>query len=419
MGRHPHDGAGAIIRDDVVSIEDRYMLTGQGMHCHQGQGQALRFRAVAGQGRQGLNLFTELVRDVGQSNQGTVRTNGNKRHAEESVRPRGEHVKLSRCRAPGWQDDREGDGSTLGAAKPVALQVEHGRGPMHARQAGGQALGVLRNAQEPLPQQTAFHLGPGPPRSAARVHLLVGQHGVVDGIPVDGSGALVGKAALMHAQEQPLGPLVIARVTGRDLARPVKRKAQRLQLLLHGGNVSVCPLACRHATLTRRVLGGQTKGIPPDRVDHLEASHAFVAGHSVADGVHTHVTHVQVTARVRKHGKRVVLWFARVVRRQMSDLLAPLVLHVAGYVPGGQGQGAPGAQSGLQWPEPQHPHKKTKTQNQSFDGSSRSTAPSRCRSAQERKAPRGPRLLRARNPTIDGLAQIRASRAPACAPGQN
>ena len=112
---------------------------------------------------------------------------------------------------------------------------------------------------------------------------------------------------LQHAQEQPLVPAVVVGLAGRELAAPVDREAERLQLLLHVRDVVVGPLRRRHAVRHRGVLGGQAERVPAHRLQHVVALHAVVAGEHVADGVVAHVPHVQLARGVREHRQAVVL----------------------------------------------------------------------------------------------------------------
>ncbi len=109
--------------------------------------------------------------------------------------------------------------------------------------------------------------------AAAVDDLLVGEHGLVDRIPVHDAGLAVRDALLEHAQEQPLVPAVVRRIAGGDLARPVEGEAQRLQLALHVGDVVARPLGRRHAVLDGRVLGRQAEGIPAHGLQHDLALH--------------------------------------------------------------------------------------------------------------------------------------------------
>ena len=85
-----------------------------------------------------------------------------------------------------------------------------------------QAVGVVGDAEEPLLELADLDLVAA--ALAAPVDdLLVGQHGLVVGAPLDGGLGAVGQAALEELEEDPLRPAVVARIVGGELARPVER----------------------------------------------------------------------------------------------------------------------------------------------------------------------------------------------------
>ncbi|CPM65109.1 Uncharacterised protein [Bordetella pertussis] len=209
---------------------------------------------------------------------------------------------------------REGEAQALGLADPVLLHQAHALGP--ARQVGAhlvqQFFGVIGDAQVVAGDLALFDRGARAP-AAPVDDLFVGQHRLVDRIPVDDLGLAVGDAFFQHLQEQPLVPLVILRVAGAHFARPVDGQAHRLHLLLHVGDVVVGPLGRRYLGLDGGVLGGHAEGVPAHRHQHVVAAHAQLARHHVVDGVVAHVSHVQLAAGVGQHGAGVELGFFRPV----------------------------------------------------------------------------------------------------------
>ena len=211
----------------------------------------------------------------------------------------------------------------MALADPVGLHGLHALGP--ARQlveVGQQFFRVLGDAEVVAGDLALFHQRAGAP-AAAVDHLFVGQHGLVHRVPVHHLRLLVGDAFFQHAQEQPLVPLVIVGLAGGDLARPVDAQPQRLQLLLHVGDVVVSPLRGRHLVLDGGVLGGQAEGIPAHGLQHAVAAHLVPAGEHVADGVVAHMAHVQLARRVGEHGQAVILGLAGfLARRGRSAVLS-------------------------------------------------------------------------------------------------
>ena len=211
-------------------------------------------------------------------------------------------------------------------AEPVRLhELDAFRPALEPGERVEQFLRVLRDAQVVHRDLALLDQRAGAP-AATVDHLLVGEHGLVDRIPVDRAGLAVRDALLEHAQEQPLVPAVVLGVAGRELAAPVEPEAERRHLPLHVGDVVVGPLGRRHAVRHRRVLRGQAERVPAHRLQHVVALHAHVARQHVADRVVAHVPHVQAPARVRKHAQAVVLRARRILAHLEAAMLVPVLL---------------------------------------------------------------------------------------------
>ena len=143
--------------------------------------------------------------------------------------------------------------------------------------------------------------------------LLIGEHGVVHRIPVDDLCLAVRDAAFEHAQKQPLIPFVVAWIAGAHFPRPVDGEPHRLHLLLHVGDVVVCPLRGRNPGLDGGVFGRHAERIPAHWHEYVETAHAQVPRHHVVDRVVTNVPHVQLSAGIRQHRAGVELGFGRAV----------------------------------------------------------------------------------------------------------
>ena len=252
------------------------------------------------------------------------------RDAHDRVGARREHVEPAAADQPASRVAdvvQEGEAHALALAEPVLLHQLDALGP--AGQAGLHALeqlvGVLRDLQVVAGNLALLDQRARAP-AAALDHLLVGEHGLVDRIPVDDLRAPLGDAGLEHLQEEPLVPLVVRRIAGRDLAAPVDRQAERLHLRLHRGDVVARPARRRHAVLHRRVLGRQAERVPAHRHQHVHAGHAQLARQHVVDRVVAHVAHVQPAARVRQHRAGVELGPARVLDDAIGVGGAPCAL---------------------------------------------------------------------------------------------
>ena len=102
---------------------------------------------------------------------------------------------------------REREAHAVALADPVGLHQLHALGPAgHLVEAVEQLVGVVGDPQVVHRDLALFDRRAGAP-AAAVDHLLVGEHRLVDRVPVDDAGLLVGDALLEHLQEQPLVPL--------------------------------------------------------------------------------------------------------------------------------------------------------------------------------------------------------------------
>ena len=181
---------------------------------------------------------------------------------------------------------------------------------------------------------------------------------------------LEGEVLLEELQEDPLRPLDVADIRGRDLALPVVRESERAQLALEVGDVrlrrllgtralakaqnesaprqqqqprstwrtahsgsrgAAFDLAARFSHRVDRVLlGGQPERIPAHRVEHVEVAHAPVARHDIGRSVPLRMAHVQArTRRVREHVEHILLLLALAPLRREGVVLVPVVLPLA------------------------------------------------------------------------------------------
>ena len=94
---------------------------------------------------------------------------------------------------------------------------------------------------------------------------------------------------------------VIFGIAGRQLAAPVEREAEPLQLRLHVGDVGAGPAAGMDALLHRRVLRGHAEGVPAHRMEHFITLHPLVAREHVAHRVVAHVADMDAPRGIGEH----------------------------------------------------------------------------------------------------------------------
>ena len=163
-------------------------------------------------------------------------------------------------------------------------------------------------------------------------HLFIGQHRLVDRIPVHHGSFLVSQPFLEQFSEKPLLPAVIIGVAGRQLTRPVVTKAQALKLPTHVVDVLVGPFCGWHPVLDRRIFRRQAESIPAHRLQHIPALHALIARNYIPDGVIAHMPHMQTAAGVGEHGQAIVFFPGIVLQRTKGPLLGPLLLDFCLYL---------------------------------------------------------------------------------------
>ena len=224
------------------------------------------------------------------------------RRAEERVRARREHRVVDAQLLVA-----EGDLRALRAPDPVALHRLDVRGPVDLVEVVEQPVGVVGDAEEPLRELADLDLVAA--ALAAPVDdLLVGQHRLVVGTPLDGGLGAVGQAALEELEEDPLRPAVVARIVGGELARPVERDPPLAELLAEGGDRRVGGVARMLAGADRVVLGRQPEGVIADRMHDAVALAAPEVRDRVADRVVLQMPEVGLAAGVGQHLEHVGLF---------------------------------------------------------------------------------------------------------------
>src|SRR2546422_7810329 len=125
---------------------------------------------------------------------------------------------------------------TFAPADPVLLKKDSGGRPVEVGEVLEEPLGVVGYPEEPLVQESLLDgrvAALAPPVD----DLLVGEHGLVLGTPIHRRPLLVGETRLEELQKEPLGPLVVRWIGGRELVTPVEHAAEAPQLAPERRNV--------------------------------------------------------------------------------------------------------------------------------------------------------------------------------------
>ena len=146
---------------------------------------------------------------------------GRERGAVQRVGPRREDLELAFVGARRIRELPE-HARAAALADPVGLHHADLLGPAIERaQTLQQLVGEVRDLEVPLRQLAALDGGAGAP-ALALDHLLVGQHGVVDRIPVHPGLAAVGEPRLPEVKEHLLLVAIVGGIARGELATPVE-----------------------------------------------------------------------------------------------------------------------------------------------------------------------------------------------------
>ncbi len=300
---HRHDRPRAVPHQHVVGDPDRDRLAVDGVDGEPPREDAVLLLLLAldlGACGRATDVVEGLRFVLGAGDEcrhvGMLRRQDEEGRSEERVGPGREDGQL--LPAP---LDAEHDARALRAADPVALHRQHALRPVlqqaHLVQ---QCVCIVGDPEEPLRQALRLDLGPAA-LTAAVDDLLVREHGLVDRAPLDRRLLPVGEAALVEAQEQPLGPAVVRGIVRGDLATPVDRPPHPVHLLADRGDVALGDGARMPALLDGGVLGGEAERVVAHRPQHLHALAAAQVRDHVADRVVQRMPHVEIARRVRQH----------------------------------------------------------------------------------------------------------------------
>ena len=317
-----HDGAGAIVGNDIIRNPHGDLLAVDGVHhVAAGKGTVLLEGALGTlDGRDMLGILDDLgdgllvLRALDELVQtGVLGSQDKEGDTEERVGSRGEDGNLTLFALDGLAilvAQGKVDFGALGTADPVGLHLLDALGPAgELLQIVEQLLGVLGNLEVPLLQVALLGLGAAAP-ALTLGDLFVGQNGLAVGTPVDRVLLAVDQALFPQLLKDPLTPTVVVGAAGLDHAIQIVGEAHALhrgERLVH---VLIRPGGSLRVVLDGGVLGGQAKGIEADGVQHVVAAHAGLTGHGIADGIVARVAHVQVARRIREHLEHVLLGLA-------------------------------------------------------------------------------------------------------------
>ena len=302
VGRHGHDGAGAVGSQNVVGDEDGDLLVVDRVDAPD----AFQLNA-------GLFLVQLTALEVALAGSlGLISLDGVgilddalfQPLLEDGVLGRDDHVGSAEQGVAAGGVDGQGvtgggaevDLCAVAAADPVLLLGGDALDVIQTVQTVDELVRVGGDLQHPLALDAVDDLAAAALADAVD-DFLVCQHALAAGTPVDVHFLLVGEALLVQLQEDPLGPLIILGVGGVDLTVPVEGEAQCLELLPEVVNIPLGDDGRMDVVLHGEVLGGQAESVPAHRVEHVITVLAALAAHDIQRSVAAGMADVQARAR--------------------------------------------------------------------------------------------------------------------------
>ena len=330
MCRNRHDGTGSVIHHNVVGDENRNFLSVyrvDAVASGEYAGLLLRQRSSLDFGLV-LTFFlicfycSFILRAVSEFRYKRMfRGQNHVGYAEQRVRTRGVNLKLLFEVL-----NLKGHFRTGGTADPVLLhQLYLFRPARHFVQVLQQTIRIIGNLQIPLRQALLCHRCVAA-LTAAVHYLLVRQYGLAARTPVYRIVLLVCQSLVIELDENPLHPLVILFLASGNFPVPVVAEAQALQLTVHFRNVAVRPNCRMNIILNSRVFCRQSEGVPSHRMQNIVSLQSLETCNYVSDGVVPHMSHVQLTGRIRKHFQNVILLFVVILHGLERIFFFPYVL---------------------------------------------------------------------------------------------
>ena len=307
--RYAHHSAVAVAHQHIVAHPNWHAFAGQWVRYAQASGHALLFHG----GHVGLGHATSLAfSDEGlqfrvaissQCSQRVFSRHGAEGDAHDGVGTCGEHIQFSALHQftrSVFDFMRESKTHAGGFANPVFLHHFDALWPLQAAQIVEQHIGVIGNCHVVHGNVALLDHSTRAPAFTVD-HLFIGQHGLVNRVPVHGACFFVHNAFFKHLQKQPLVPLVVVGFAGGYFLGPVNGQAHRFHLLFHVVDVAVGPSGRRFAVGHGRVFSRHAKCVPAHGHQGVVALHALLANHHIVDGVVAHMAHVQLAAGVGQH----------------------------------------------------------------------------------------------------------------------
>ncbi len=307
--RHRHDGPGAVLHQHVIGDPDGHLFArgrvpagGAGEHpglllLADTPGHDIHRRSAA---PVCVDLLPSFVRRE-DLYEWVLRSEHHVRRTEHGVGARRED--LDRRAVLGAEHQLR----ALRATDPVRLHQPGRLRPIDPLQVLQQPFGERRDPEEPLLEEPLRHrcvrMALAPPVD----HLFIREDRLALGAPVHGRLLLHCEAGLEQLEEDPLGPLVVARIRGLHFVVPVEHQADTRQLLAEPRDVARDQFGRMRVDLEGVVLRVDAERVEPDRLEHVPSLETAETSVDVGADEREDVPHMQPFGRrIGEHHQVVV-----------------------------------------------------------------------------------------------------------------
>ena len=139
-------------------------------------------------------------------------------------------------------------------------------------------------------------------------HFFIGKNGTKVGAPPDRFFVHIGKASLEELEENPLGPLVVARIGRVNLSIPVDGKPYAFDLPAEVVYISLGGDGRVGAGFDRILLCWKSKSVPTHGMEHIITTGLFIACQNVGSDIPLGVANMQASSGwIGEHIQSIVL----------------------------------------------------------------------------------------------------------------
>src|SRR6185369_925748 len=222
---------------------------------------------------------------------------------------------------------------TFALTDPGTLRLLYLLAPWQRIEAREKPLGVVSDLEEPLREPLLLDFGSAALASSID-NLLIRKHGLILRAPFHRSFAVLGEIVLEELREEPLRPLVVARVAGDHFFRPIERRAHGAELIAHALDVLIRPFLGVDAVLDGRVLSRKTERVESYREEHVLPAKAKEPRIDVGDGERIPVADVKIARGIWELDEEVVWIFRsigeiRLIEAEFSPFLLGFALYLS------------------------------------------------------------------------------------------